>query len=132
MAGSLVVYAAGERGDSALREAVRAGGKLTVVALAAVERSDRQCCDTRSVYWNGVQRELAMSALARARLVVEGVDGVTLDVLGYDVLRPVDAIVRHAAAVGADHIVLTDARASGLGRLAIRRLRRRTDLPVAG
>jgi hypothetical protein len=132
MASSLVVYSAGARGDAALRDAVRAGGELTVVALAPVERSDRQCCDTRSVYWNGVQRELAMSELARARLVVEGVEGITLEVLGYDPLRPVDSIVRHAAAVGADRIVLTDARASGLGRRTVRRLRRRTDVLVAG
>jgi hypothetical protein len=132
MAGSLVVYAASERGDAALREAVRAGGDVTVVALAPVEGSDRQCCDTRSVYWNGVQRELAMSELARARLAVEDADGVTLEVLGYDVLHPVDAIVRRAAAAGADRIVLADPRRSGLRRRAIRRLRRRADLSVEG
>jgi hypothetical protein len=132
MAGSLVVYAASARGDAALREAVRAGGQLTVVALAPVERSDRQCCDTRSVYWNGVQRELATSQLARARLVLEDADGVTLEVLGYDVLRPADAILRRAAAAGADRIVLTDPRRSGLGRRALRRLRRSPDVAVAG
>jgi hypothetical protein len=132
MACSLIVYAATARGDAALREAVRAGGRLTVVALAPVEPTHRPCCDTRSTYWNGVQRELASSELARARLVVDRVDDVSLEVLGFDVLRPVEAILRRAAAVGADRIVLADPRMSRLGRRAVRRLRRRTAVPVAG
>jgi hypothetical protein len=131
MAASLIVYAATARGDASLREAVRAGGKLTVVALAPVEPSQRPCCNIRSTYWNGVQQELASSELARARLVLEDADDVTLGVLGFDVLRPVEAIVRRAAAVGADRIVLTDPRASRLGRRAVRRLRRHAAVPVA-
>jgi hypothetical protein len=132
MASSLIVYAATARGDAALRDAVRAGGRLTVVALAPVEPSDRRCCDTRSTYWNGVQRELASSELARARLVVEGVDDVSLEVLGFDALRPVETILRRAAAVGAERIVLADPGRSRLGRRAVRRLRQRAAVPVAG
>ena len=132
MVRSLIVYAATARGDAALREAVRAGGRLTVVALAPVEPSDRRCCDTRSTYWNGVQRELAASELARARLVVEGADDVSLEVLAFDVPRPVETILRRAAAVGAERIVLADPRMSGLGRRAVRRLRQRTAVPVTG
>jgi hypothetical protein len=116
MAGSLVVYAGGDRGDAALREAVRDGGPLTVVALAPLEPTNRRCCDIRSTYWNGVQRERAASELARARLAVEGMEGVALEVLGFDVRRPVEAIVRRAAAVGADRIVLADPPAGRRGR----------------
>jgi hypothetical protein len=130
MAGSLIVYTATARGDDALREAVRAGGRLTVVALAPVESSHRRCCDTRSTYWNGVQRELASSELARARLVVEGVDDVSLEVLGFDVMRPVESILRRAGAIGAERVVLADPRRSRLGRRAVRRLRRHV-APVA-
>jgi hypothetical protein len=131
MACSLIVYSATARGDAALREALRAGGRLTVVALAPVEPSLRRCCDTRSTYWNGVQRELASSELARARLVVEGVGDVGLEVLGYDVRRPVETILRRAAAVGAERIVLADPRMSRLGRRAVRHLRRHAAVPVA-
>jgi hypothetical protein len=125
MASSLIVYTGTARGDEALRDAVRAGGRLTVVALAPVEPSDQRCCDTRSTYWNGVQRELATSELARARLVVEGVDDVTLEVLEVDARRPVETILRRGAAVGAERIVLADPRMGRLGRRAVRRLRRR-------
>jgi hypothetical protein len=129
MAGALIVYAATAHGDAALRDALRAGGALRVVTLAPVERSSPRCCDIRSTYWNGVQRERAWSELSRARLVVEGADDVTLEVLEVDVLRPAEEILRRAGAAGADRIVLADPRASGLGRRALRRLRR---TPIAG
>ena len=47
-----------------LRDAARSGAPLTVVSLAREEPTGRPCCDTRSVYWNGVQRELAETELA--------------------------------------------------------------------
>jgi hypothetical protein len=123
---TLVVYRPSARGDAALRDALRAGGPLAVVALAPEERPRRACCGIQSGYWNGVQRELAGAELARARLALEDcLEEVTLDVLGFDPLRPERAIARHAAAVGASRVVLADPRASGLGRRAVRRLRGR-------
>jgi hypothetical protein len=130
MAPTLVVYAPSARADAALREAVRAGGPLRVVALAPEERPLRACCGIQSGYWNCVQRELAESELARARLAVEDAEDVTLSVLPLDVVHPERAIARHAEAVGAKRIVLADARASGLRRRTLKRLRGRAPAPV--
>ena len=132
---TLVVYGASARGDASLREAARAsrrqGGRLSVVALAPVEPEHSRCCDTRSVMWNGIQRELAQSELCKARLAVEDDAGVDLEVLGYPGLGAADAIAGRAAELGAERIVLADPRAAGLGRLALRRLRRRSVVPVS-
>ena len=125
MAPTLVVYAPSARADASLREAVRVGGPLAVVALAPQERQRRACCGIQSAYWNGVQREMAQSELAQARLVVEDAEDVTLTVLGFDVVHPERAIARHATELGAERIVLADPRASGLRRRAVRRLRDR-------
>jgi hypothetical protein len=132
---TLVVYGGSVRGDASLREAARVtrrrGGRLSVVALAPVEPERARCCDTRSVLWNGVQRELAESELAKARLAVDDDASVDLTVLGYVGLGAADAITGHAAELGAERIVLADARAAGLGRWAQRRLRRRSVVPVS-
>jgi hypothetical protein len=130
MAPVLVVYAPSARGDASLREAVRAGGPLRVVALAPEERPLRACCGIQSGYWNGVQRELAESELARARLAVEDADDVTLSVLPFNAARPERAIARLARTLGARRVVLADARASVLGRRALRRLRGLCSAPV--
>jgi hypothetical protein len=127
---TLVVYAPSARADASLRDAVRVGGPLAVVALAPQERQRRACCGIQSAYWNGVQRELAQSELARARLAVEGAEDVTLAVLSFDAVRPERAIAHHAAALGAKRVLLADPRASGLGRRAVRRLRGRCPAPV--
>ena len=132
---TLVVYGGSARGDASLREAARVtrrrGGRLSVVALAPVEPEHARCCDMRSVLWNGVQRELAESELAKARLAVDDDPTVDLTVLGYLGLRAADAIAGHAAELDADRIVVADARAAGLGRWAQRRLRRRSVVPVS-
>jgi hypothetical protein len=130
MAPTLLVYAPSARGDASLREAVRVGGPLAVVALAPQERQRRSCCGIQSAYWDGVQREMAQSELARARLVVEDAEDVTLTVLGFDVVHPERAIVRHATELGAERVVLADPCASGLRRRAVRRLRDRCPAPV--
>jgi hypothetical protein len=130
MGPTLLVYAPSTRADASLREAVRVGGPLAVVALAPQERQRRACCGIQSAYWNGVQRELAQSELARARLVVEDAGDVTLTVLGFDAVHPERAIARHATELGAERVVLADPRASGLGRRAVRRLRDRCPAPV--
>ena len=129
MAGSLVIYAGTPRGDAVLRDEARHDEPLTVVSLAREEPVGLGCCDTRSVYWNGVQRDMAETDLARARLTAEDAP---MSVLRVPVLRVVETILRGAAAIGADRIVLADARASGLGRRAVRRLRRRSRVPVVG
>jgi hypothetical protein len=100
------------------------------VALAPEERPLRACCGIQSGFWNGVQREMAESELARARLAVEDAEDVTLSVFSFDGVRPVRAIARLAAELGAARVVLADARASGLGRRAVRRLRGRSPAPV--
>ena len=130
MAPTLVVYAPSARADASLREAVRTGAPLRVVALAPEERPLRACCGMQSGYWNGVQREMAESELARARLAVEDAEDVTLEVLAFDALHPERAIAQHAADVGAGRVVLADPRASGLGRRALRKLRGRSPAPV--
>ena len=109
---------------------MRTGDPLAVVALAPQEPSFRPACGIASHYWNGVQHELAESELARARLIVEDREDVTLEVLPHDVLRPVEAIVRRAAEVGADRILLADRHGARLGRRAVRRLRNRSAVPV--
>ena len=130
MAPTLVVYAPSARADASLREAVRAGGPLRVVALAPEERPLRACCGIQSGFWNGVQREMAESELARARLAVEDAEDVTLSVLPLDVVHPERTIARHAEELGAARVVLADPRASGLGRRAVRRLRGWSPAPV--
>jgi hypothetical protein len=130
MAPILVVYAPSARADASLREAVRVGGPLAVVALAPQERQRRVCCGIQSAYWNGVQHEMAHSELARARLVVEDAEDVSLTVLGFDVVHPERSITRHATELGADRVVLADPRASGLRRRAVQRLRDRCPVPV--
>jgi hypothetical protein len=84
----------------------------------------------QSAYWNGVQREMAETELARARLAVEGAEDVTLEVLAFDVVHPARAIAQHAARLGARLVVLADPRASGLGRRALRKLRGSSPVPV--
>src|SRR5919109_1655617 len=75
MSHTLVIYRASGRADAELGELARAvrerGGRLTVLALAVEEPVKRGCCDTRSVLWNRITREIAQKDLARARMVVE-------------------------------------------------------------
>jgi hypothetical protein len=130
MAPTLVVYAPSARADASLREAVRAGGPVRVVALAPEERPLRTCCGMQSGYWNGVQREMAEMELARARLAVEDAEDVTLEVLAFDVVHRERAIARHAEELGAARVVLADPCAIGLGRRALRRLRGWSRAPV--
>jgi hypothetical protein len=132
---TLLVYGPSSRADAALREAARAtraaGGRLTVLSLAAQEPTARRCCDTRSVFWNEVCEGLAHQDLAKASLALDGERHARLEVLPHSVRRAVETLVREAVARDADEIVLADPRASGLGRLERRRLRRRSPVPVS-
>jgi hypothetical protein len=132
---TLVVYRPSSRADEALRTLCRAareqGGRVTVIATAAEERPSRHCCDTRSVLWNRVCRDLARESLARAARVVGPQTGVEFGVLVAKVGQAVNTLAREASKRDADEIVLLDPRASGLTRFERRRLRRSSPIPVS-
>jgi hypothetical protein len=127
---TLVVYRPGRRADDALRRLVEAaqrrGGRLTVLTPLAQEPEDRRCCDTRSVMWNEICRDLARENLARARNAVAGDDAVELGVLPFAGRSLADAVIREAVAREADEVAL----AAALGPLERLRLRRRSPVPV--
>ena len=131
---TLVVYGPSARADAALRQLAETsserGGRVTAVKLVAQESEARGCCDTRSVMWNEISRDLAREALARARLAVEGHEGVHLDVVLFSGRRADEVVVREALARDADEVVLADPRVTPLGRIALRRLRRTSPVPV--
>ncbi len=67
----LALYEPTGRGEASVRHAAEvaaeAGARLTVVTVAIAEPTDGQCCDRRSVYWNGVVQGFAEDELVRAR-----------------------------------------------------------------
>jgi sugar phosphate isomerase/epimerase len=132
---TLVVYRPTAHADEALQGVCSAarehGGRVTVLALAAEERPSRLCCDTRSVLWNRVCRDLARESLARAAHVAGPHPGVEFAVLVAQVGKAVDTLAHEASRRDADEIVLLDPRASGLTRLELRRLRRTSPIPVS-
>ena len=107
--------------------ALQRGGRLSVVKLVAQEAEQRGCCDTRSVLWNEISRDLGREALARAALAVDGHPDVELAILCCSGRSEVDAVVREAETRNADELLLAGAP---LGRLARRRLRRISPVPV--
>jgi nucleotide-binding universal stress UspA family protein len=129
----LVACEPSRRGDAALREAARlateSGARLTALAVAVTEREDRGCCDTRSVYWNGVVRERAADDLNRARTVLEPLAEVRLELAVGSSLAEV--VEREAARLECDLIVVPRAgRLRRGGGAWIRSLRRRTTRSV--
>ena len=133
---TLVLYRSSDRADTALRslcQRARDGGsRLTVVSVARQEDARKGCCDTRSILWNKVCRELAGEDLSRAARAVGSQAGIEFDVLPAPNRKVADSIAREALTRGADEIVLADPRGSGLGRLELRRLRRSSAVPVHG
>jgi hypothetical protein len=131
---TLVLYRSSDRADTALRslcERARDGAsRVTVVALARQEDPRNGCCDTRSVLWNEVCRDLANEDLSRASRAVGNQPHVEFQVLAAPDRKVADAIAREALTRGADEIVLADRRRSGLGGLERRRLRRRSAIPI--
>ncbi len=132
---TLVVYGASPRADAALRALTRAaaehGGRITVLSLVVEEPESRRCCDTRSVLWNDFSRGFAHEDLSRAALAVEGDQVVELDLLPFSGRRAADAVIREALARDADEIVFADLRATAIGPLDRRRLRRNSPVPVS-
>jgi len=104
----LVVYEPSRRGEAAVRHAAKiatkAGARLSVVTVAVVEATDCHCCDTRSVYWNQVVRELAEDELAGARDVVSLNAAADFRVVSGESLP--SAIAREAEQGGADMVVM--------------------------
>jgi hypothetical protein len=129
---ALVLYRAGRRADAVLRSVRERKALMTVVVLAREENPGNRCCDTRSVLWNRICRELAHEDLSRAASAFDDHAGVAFDVLVTRASDVLGAIEREAFRRGASEIVLADPRASGLGGLERRRLRRRSRLPVRG
>jgi hypothetical protein len=128
---TLVVYRPGARADDALRgladSASEHGGRLTVVKLVAQEPEHAGCCDTRSVLWNEISRELGREDLSRAHLAVAGDEAVDLEVVLFSGRHAADVIVNEVRSRNADEVVLAGAP---LGLLARRRLRRTSPVPV--
>jgi hypothetical protein len=83
------------------------------------------------VLWNRICRELAGDHLASAAQLVDRQRGVDFGVLVARVGHADEALAGEALTRGADEIVLADPRASGLGRLELRRLRRRSPVAVS-
>jgi hypothetical protein len=132
---TLVLYRSSARADTMLRSVCQrardGAARVTVVALARQEAPRNGCCDTRSVLWNRVCRDLANEDLAKASRAVGTETGVEFAVLTAPDRNVVAAITREALTRGADEIVLADPRGSGLGRLEHGRLRRRSPIPIA-
>jgi hypothetical protein len=132
---TLVVFGRSPRADSALRAVADAalgdGGRLTVLSLVVQEPEANGCCDTRSVMWNQVLRGMAREDLARARLAVDDHPAVELDVVAFSGRRAADIVIREAVARSADTIVLADVRTAPIGALELRRLRRKSPVPVS-
>jgi hypothetical protein len=80
--------------------------------------------------WNRMCRDLAGEHLTRAAQLVDRHPGVDFAVLVARVGRADEGLAAEALARGADEIVLADPRASGLGWLELRRLRRRGPVAV--
>jgi hypothetical protein len=131
---TLVLYRSSDRADTALRSlcqrAREGASRVTVIALARQEAPRNGCCDTRSVLWNEVCRGLAKEDLRRASRAVGNHAGVEFEMLAAPDRKVVDAIAREALTRGADEIVVADPRRSGLGGLELRRLRRRSAVPI--
>jgi hypothetical protein len=132
---TLVLYRSSDRADAGLRSVCERArdraSRVTVVALARQEAPRNGCCDTRSVLWNEVCRDLANEDLSRASRAVGNQAGIVFEVLAVPGRKVVDAIARDVLTRGADEIVLADPRGSGLGALERRRLRRRSPLPIS-
>ncbi len=129
-----VLYRSSDRADTALRSqcqrAREGASRVTVNAMARQEAPRNGCCDMRSVLWNEVCRGLANEDLRRASRAIRNHAGVEFEMLAAPDRKVVDAIAREALTRGADEMVVADTRRSGLGGLELRRLRRRSAVPI--
>jgi hypothetical protein len=98
-----------------------------VLTLLAQEAEDRGCCDTRSVLWNEITRDLAHADVARAARALDGHSDARVELLIGSGRRAADLVVSELQARDADELVLVG---SPLGLLGRRRLRRISPVPV--
>ena len=63
---ALVLYRPSATADAALEFLSEREARMTVVVLAREETRRHGCCDTRSVLWNRISRDLAREDLSRA------------------------------------------------------------------
>jgi len=128
------VYGPSDRADAALRQlaevASERGDRVTVLKLVGQEPERSGCCDTRSVLWNEISRDLARENLLRASLAMGGCEDVHLEVVLFSGRGATDVVIREAVERGADEVVLADPSSTPLGPLARRRLRQRSPVPV--
>ena len=127
----LVLYRSSDRADAALRSLCERASRVTVLVLARQEPEQSGCCDTRSVLWNGICRDLAREQVARAMAATDQRPTVEYDLLVAPQRDAVRALAGEALARDADEIVLADRRGSGLGPLERRLLRRISGVPVS-
>ena len=126
----VVLYKASPCGRAAIQEAAQlaaaAGARLTVVVAAVAEPEGTRCCDTRSVYWNGVVRELAAHELGDARDMLGA--NTTADYRVVSDRSMTAAIAKEADRAGADLIVVPAQRGPfrWLRQREGRRVQRRT------
>ena len=124
---TLVVYRASDRADRTIRrlavEARERNGRLTIVSLAVQEATSRGCCDTRSVLWNRIARELAAEQLTHGRAALASAAAeVDFAVLAHSGRRVAARLAEEAGSRNADEIVVADPASSGLTRRELRRL----------
>jgi nucleotide-binding universal stress UspA family protein len=108
----LVLCERSRRGAAAIEQAAetaaRTDARLTVVAVAVIERADARCCDTRAGYWNQVVQELAADDLDQARSLVGDRTSATFKVLTADSV--LDALALEAERSDADLVVVPSGR----------------------
>ena len=108
----LVLYEGSRRGAAALERAAetaaRTHARLTVVAVAVLERAEARCCDTRAGYWNQVVQELAAGDLDQARSLVGDGSSAEFKVMTGDSV--LDVVALEARRSGADLVVVPSGR----------------------
>lgn len=127
----MVVFDDSRASRRALRDAAAIAdehmARLSVVTLVNYEARTIGCC-LRSGYWNRVLDEVAMGDLAAAREVLGDRDPAP----GFDIVAGTGpSAVREAASRLACDLVLVPVRGP-LGRLTVKRLRRRVPAEVIG
>jgi hypothetical protein len=127
----LALYRSSDRADAALRSLCERASRVTVLVLARQEPERSGCCDTRSVLWNRIRRDLAREEVASAMAATDDLATVECDMLIAPHRDAVRALTSEARARDADEIALADRRGSGLGPLERRLLRRISGVPVS-
>jgi hypothetical protein len=104
----LALYEPSRSGHDAVRLAVEIAiqkrARLTVITVAVFEPTNQGCCDTRSVYWNGVIEELAANELVAVRDLVGAHPAAELRVVSARTVTR--GVADEAARCGAELVVM--------------------------